>query len=121
MKNKEIFLVLNPEKKWQENDGKTCRCGYLTCEEVLPCSDCPWWEEDKEAKDDERIFITDMAKNEIEEIKDFNIDDSIKNKVMDIIEGKLKDIDLSKPALTIMDTDGNVKEYNASGVDLNGK
>lgn len=119
MINKEIFLALYPEKPWQETNGNTARCGYSICEEIIPCSDCPWWNEEKGAKKEERIFITEMAKNEIDEIGNFDIDKLVKEKMMSAIEDRINQIDLSQPVVSITDVKGNIKDYNTIGIEIN--
>ena len=55
-----------------KNEDGFIRCGYKTdCKELIPCNDCPWWFEPKDAEWDERKYekIADEKDNTEEAVE----------------------------------------------------
>lgn len=56
--NSDLFRYKFKNRPWAEkNADGFIRCGYFSnCEEMIPCSDCPWWFEPKDAEWDEKKY-----------------------------------------------------------------
>lgn len=74
--NSDLFNYKFKNRPWAEkNENGFIRCGYFSnCEEMIPCNDCPWWFEPKDAEWDERKYekIVDEKDNTEEAVEASN-------------------------------------------------
>lgn len=71
--NSDLFNYKFKNTPWSiKNEDGFIRCGYKTdCKELIPCNDCPWWFEPKDAEWDERKYekIADEKDNTEEAVE----------------------------------------------------
>lgn len=90
--NELLFIKKFKGKPWSElNEDGFSRCGYKSCNENLPCNDCPWWKEPLSPTEEEKIYEKPVKIESNERITEGNINphDEDENEPEGELEGQI--------------------------------
>ena len=90
--NELLFIKKFKGKPWAElNKDGFSRCGYESCNENLPCNDCPWWKEPLNPTEEEKIYEKPVKIESNERITEGNINpyDEDENEPEGELEGQV--------------------------------
>lgn len=90
--NELLFIKKFKGKPWAElNKDGFSRCGYESCNENLPCNDCPWWKEPLSPTEEEKIYEKPVKIESNERIIEGNINthDEDENESEGELEGQV--------------------------------